>query len=142
MSASRATLSADPSDDERKTIVAGLEAYNAEKGYPEPWRDLNFVLRGDDGTVIGGLLGETNKGWLFIKALWVDEVHRGQDCGGRLLAAAETAARARGCIGVYLDTYSYQARPFYEKAGYAVFGELPDHPPGGAKYYLAKRLTP
>jgi hypothetical protein len=41
---------------------------------------------------------------------------------------------------VYLDTYSFQARPFYERAGYRLFGELPDHPPGGAKYYLAKRF--
>jgi hypothetical protein len=39
-----------------------------------------------------------------------------------------------------LDTYNFQARPFYERAGYTVFGELPDHPPGGAKYYLAKRF--
>ena len=49
-------------------------------------------------------------------------------------------ARERGCIGVYLDTYSFQARPFYERHGYAVVGVLPDMPPGGAMYYLAKRL--
>jgi hypothetical protein len=41
----------------------------------------------------------------------------------------------------YLFTYSFQARPFYERAGYRVFGELPDHPPGQTKYYLAKRFV-
>ena len=137
---SSVTLSAEPSDAERKSIVDGLLEYNAQHGYGELWRDLSLVLRDARGGVIGGLIGETNKGWLFVKALWVDEAHRREGFGGQLLAAAESAARERGCIGVYLDTYSYQARPFYEKAGYAVFGELPDHPPGGAKYYLAKRI--
>lgn len=137
---SSVTLSAEPSASERKAIVDGLLEYNAQHGYGELWRDLSLVLRDAGGGVIGGLIGETNKGWLFVKALWVDEPHRGEGFGGQLLAAAESAARERACIGVYLDTYSYQARPFYEKAGYAVFGELPDHPPGGAKYYLAKRI--
>jgi GNAT superfamily N-acetyltransferase len=82
----------------------------------------------------------TNAGWLFVKALRVAQTYRSQGYGTQLLHAAENEARARDCIGVYLDTYSFQARPFYERQGYRVFGELPDHPPGGAKYYLAKRL--
>jgi GNAT superfamily N-acetyltransferase len=136
-----ATISSELNATDRDTIVAGLVAYNAQHGVPWPWRDLNFVLRAPDGAVLGGLLGETNAGWLFIKALWVEESRRGQGHGTRLLAAAEGEARRRNCLGVYLDTYGFQARPFYERAGYRVFGELPDHPPGGVKYYLAKRLV-
>jgi GNAT superfamily N-acetyltransferase len=126
---------------ERDAIVDGLVAYNAQHGFPWPWLDLNLVLRQPDGTVAGGLLGETNAGWLFIKALWVAELQRGRGYGRQLLQAAEDEARTRQCIGVYLDTYTFQARPFYERQGYRVFGELRDHPPGGAKYYLAKRFT-
>jgi hypothetical protein len=59
-----------------------------------------------------------------------------------ILAAGEAEASQRGCIGVYLDTYSFQAKPFYERLGYQVFGVLPDCPPGATKYYLGKRLTP
>lgn len=125
---------------DREAIVDGLVRYNTERGFPWPWQDLNLVLRDESGAVFGGALGGTNAGWLFLKALWVDEGVRGRGHGRRLLAAVEEGARRRGCIGVYLDTYSFQARPFYERAGYVVFGELPDHPPGGAKYYLAKRL--
>ena len=135
------TLSEDLSESDRSAIVGGLVAYNADHGFPWPWRDLNLVLRDTEDTVIGGLLGETNAGWLFIKALWVADSHRGRGYGRRLLAAAEDLAHQRDCIGVYLDTYDFQARPFYEHLGYQVFGELRDHPPGGAKYYLAKRLV-
>jgi GNAT superfamily N-acetyltransferase len=134
------TLSAEVSEQDRSDVVAGLVAYNAQHGYPWPWQSLDFVLRDRAGTVIGGILAETNAGWCFIKGLWVDEPHRGRGHGSQLLTAVEEAARARGCIGVYLDTYNFQARPFYERSGYRVFGTLPDMPPGGAKFYLAKRL--
>lgn len=140
MDSSDAFLSDEVGAADRDAIIAGLVSYNAQHGFPWPWRDLNLVLRNSQEMVIGGLLGETNAGWLFIKGLWVDESQRRRGHGSRLLAAAEDEARTRQCIGVYLDTYSFQAKPFYERAGYAVFGELSDHPPGGAKYYLAKRL--
>ena len=39
-----------------------------------------------------------------------------------------------------MDTFSFQARPFYEKLGYRVFGQLPDYPRGQTRYFLAKAL--
>jgi hypothetical protein len=53
----------------------------------------------------------------------------------------EAEARARGCIGVWLDTLSFQARPFYEKHGYALFGSIEDQPPGHARHFLFKRFN-
>jgi hypothetical protein len=58
-----------------------------------------------------------------------------------LLAAGEEEAMRRGCANACLETFSFQALPFYEKRGYVVFGRLPDFPPGGAKYFLAKPLV-
>ena len=134
------TLSAEVSSDDRAAILDGLVAYNAQHGLPWLWQDLEFVLRDAQGCVIGGALAETNARWCFLKGLWVDAAHRRQGHGRRLVEATEAAARARDCIGVYLDTYNFQARPFYEHLGYEVFGVLREMPPGGAKYYLAKRL--
>jgi hypothetical protein len=37
---------------------------------------------------------------------------------------AELYAVERGCTDALLDTFSFQARPFYEKLGYRVFGML------------------
>ncbi|MDB5698088.1 MAG: family acetyltransferase, partial [Alphaproteobacteria bacterium] len=48
----------------------------------------------------------------------------------------------RGCVGVWLDTFSFQSRGFYEKLGYAVVGMIQDHPLGGARYFMQKRLVP
>jgi GNAT superfamily N-acetyltransferase len=125
---------------DRDAIVGGLLAYNDEHGFHWAGRELSVVARDRSGRLVGGLLGETNGGWLFVWVLWVADSYRGQGIGSALLADAEREARRRKCIGIYLDTYSFQARPFYERLGYRLFGTLPDCPPGGARYYLFKRL--
>jgi hypothetical protein len=52
----------------------------------------------------------------------------------------EAEAIRRGCHSAYLDTFSYQSRPFYEKLGYEVFGTLDDYPRGHQRFYMRKRL--
>jgi hypothetical protein len=47
---------------------------------------------------------------------------------------------AAGCHHAWLDTFSFQARPFYEKQGYRVFGVLPDYPTGQTRYFLTREL--
>ena len=58
-----------------------------------------------------------------------------------MLAAAEAEALRRGCRGARLFTYSFQARGFYEKHGYTVFGVLDDFPPGHSQIWLRKTLA-
>jgi GNAT superfamily N-acetyltransferase len=77
--------------------------------------------------------------WLAVELLFVPEDLRRSGVGSRLLCEAEDQARARGCIGAWLDTFSFQAREFYEQLGYSVIGTILDHPVGGARYFLTKR---
>jgi GNAT superfamily N-acetyltransferase len=126
---------------EREAIVSGLIGYNAEHGFTWASQELSVVARDATGELVGGLLGHTNVGWLFVEALWVAERYRRRGFGAAILAAGEAEASRRGCVGVYLDTYSFQAKPFYERLGYQVFGALADCPPGATKYYLSKRLA-
>jgi GNAT superfamily N-acetyltransferase len=104
------------------------------------WSPAHFFLQNDDGEIVGGALGDIWGDWYFLDVLWVDRPLRGQDNGGRLIAAAEQHAIARGCKGFHLDTASFQARPFYEKLGFTVFGTLEDQPVGHTHYLLSKRL--
>jgi hypothetical protein len=57
------------------------------------------------------------------------------------MAEAETIARTRGYIGVWLDTFEFQAKPFYERLGYEVFGQLEGAQGAIARYFLKKRFT-
>jgi GNAT superfamily N-acetyltransferase len=92
------------------------------------------------GRVIGGLRGSTSWSWGFIDLLAVDDAHRKKGIGSALLGEAETIAKRRGCIGVYLFTASFQAPDFYPRHGYSAFGTLADHPPGYASQWFMKRL--
>ena len=109
---------------------------------PRDWAVLCLSLRDAAGALVGGLYGATMWGWLLVDGLWVDARLRGQGLGSRLLAAAEEAALARGCRGVWLGTFDFQARAFYERHGYQVFGELLDFPAGHTHLELWKALAP
>jgi len=121
-------------------VVRGLLAFNEDRLGPADDRPVKFVARDSTGVVVGGILGHTRWRWLYIAKLWVDDRARGHGLGTRLMAAAEDLARLRGCTDVSLDTFDYQARPFYEKLGYELFGTLEGYPPGSRQYYLRKRL--
>jgi hypothetical protein len=57
-----------------------------------------------------------------------------------MLAAAEAEAKARGCRGAYIDTFSPVALKVYRRAGYEPFGELKDFPAGRTRVFLQKKL--
>lgn len=56
-----------------------------------------------------------------------------------MLALAEEEALRRGAALAHLDTFDFQARGFYERAGYEVFGTL-DYPTGVRRFYMCKAL--
>jgi GNAT superfamily N-acetyltransferase len=142
-SAPRVILERHARPEDVAVVVAGLSAFNVAHSGDAGWEAVTVFLRDAvDDRVVGGLLGEIRWRWLYVSKLWVSEAHRGGGAGTRLMAAAESRARERDCIGVYLDTFEYQARPFYERLGFEVYGTLEGFPPGFRQYYLAKRLAP
>ncbi len=109
---------------------------------PAQPRLLVIPIRGNDGTLAGGFWGATMFEWLHVGLLFVPESLRGQGVGAALMATAEDEARKRGCRGAFVDTFSFQAAPFYEKLGYVRFGTLEDYPPGHSQIYFSKRFEP
>jgi GNAT superfamily N-acetyltransferase len=121
-------------------VVRGLLAFNEARLGPSGEQPVKFVVRNSAGAIVGGILGHTRWRWLYVAKLWIDESVRGQGLGSRLMQAAEDLARSRGCTDASLDTFDFQARPFYEKLGYEPFGTLEGYPPGSRQHYLRKRL--
>ncbi len=74
-----------------------------------------IFLRDPAGAIQGGLTGNMLGGWLHVRHLSITERLRYQGYGLILLRAAEEEAMAAGCRGAFLDTFSFQARPFYER---------------------------
>jgi GNAT superfamily N-acetyltransferase len=124
----------------RKAILKGLVAYNRSQIGRRKWKNIAITVRNDAGDIVGGVTGEAWADWLFVQLLWLDEAHRGQDLASRAMDAIEDEARAFGAKRAYLDTFSFQARPFYEKRGYRVFGTLENYPDAHSRYWMTKSL--
>ncbi len=130
-----------PSPQDVALVRAGLMAYNdAQKG-PAGVKLIAVYLRDADDAIQGGVVGFLAWRWLSVEWVWVDETLRGRGHGAALLREAESLARNAGCVGVKLDTYEFQARPFYEKQGYVVFGVLEGYPAETRTYYMRKELA-
>jgi len=130
-----------PDPEFRQAILGPLADYNAGKvgGFrPEPVAVLLRHPVSDE--IIGGLWGIVVADWLFVELLFVPEDRRTKGLGSSLMKQAEAIAVRRGCVGIRLDTYTFQAPGFYEKLGYMAFGRLDNHPRGHQRIYYCKTL--
>src|SRR5580692_12994418 len=105
------------------------------------WYPVAFFLRAENGEILGGLLGDIWAAWLHVRTLAVAAPARGHGFGRELMKRAELYAVELGCTDAFLETFSFQARPFYEKLGYRVFGMLENHPAGHQHYFMTKKLV-
>ncbi len=136
------TLSELHDDPAAKAALDGLTAFNAPFVGPHGYKPLSLVVRREEGgEPVGGAFGWCYGAWFFLHYFFLPEDLRGAGLGAKLLARLEAEAKARGCIGAWVDTFSFQARPFYEAQGYRVFGTITDQPPGHARHFLFKRFS-
>ncbi len=134
-------LEEQPGQDDRAVIEQGLVSHAIGHGIePRNHRSLTILVRDGQGRVLGGLIGTTVWGWLQVAQLWVDQQIRGDGYGMALMRAGEAEAQRRGCHHALLDTFDFQAREFYERLGYEVFGEVRDFPRGHTRFFMQKPL--
>lgn len=133
------------SDSDCKYICDKLVEYNLSKvpaTQEKEFEDINIKLTDSNGDTVGGCISRMYC-WnvLYIDILWLDESIRGKGYGTRLLKHIENIAAAKGCYLIHLDTFDFQAKDFYIKNGYELFGTLEDCPRDHCRYYLQKRLN-
>ena len=129
-------------DPAAQAALDGLTAFNAAFVGPHGYKPLSLIVRRDAaGEPVGGAFGWCYGAWFFLHYFFLPEDLRGNGLGAALIRRLEAEAQARGCVGAWVDTFSFQARPFYEKQGYTVFGTIADQPPGHARHFLFKRFT-
>jgi ribosomal protein S18 acetylase RimI-like enzyme len=122
----------------KREIYKQMRAFN-KRACGQDYRPLAITLRKGD-EIVGGLIGETYWGWLYINSLWIAEDLRRKNLGKALIEKAEAEARKRGVRNVFLDSFTFQAPKFYMKLGYREFGRLKDFPAGHDRIWLTKAL--
>jgi ribosomal protein S18 acetylase RimI-like enzyme len=123
----------------KRELFKAMRAFNAAAVGKSDYRSMALTVR-HKGKIVGGLVGETYWGWMYVNVLWVSEKYRGKGLGRSLMQKAETEARKRGIRHVYLDSFSFQAPSFYVKLGYREFARLKGYPAGHDRVSLTKAL--
>lgn len=129
-----------PDPSARELILSGLVGYNEGRAGPSQARPLAVLVQDEGLRVLGGLWGSTAYGWLSLELFFIPPDLRGVGLGTEVMRRAEEEARDRGCHRAWLDTFGFQARGFYERLGYTVFGQLDRYPPGFSRYFMQKAL--
>ena len=117
-----------------------LNKYNEKFVETDNHKILSVFIKDKGNKIIGGLLGETYWGWMYIDRFWIDEKYRKKGYGLKILKLAEGEAIKRGCKFAYLDTHDFQAIDFYKKNGYEIMSELKEFPKGHSKFLMRKIL--
>ncbi|MEG2288419.1 MAG: GNAT family N-acetyltransferase [Clostridium sp.] len=102
---------------------------------------INKVIKESNGDIVAGI-NSVLYCWncLYIDVLWVKEEFRKKGYGLTLLNEVEKEAKQRGCKLIHLVTFDFQAKDFYLKYGYEVFGVLDDCPLGHKQYSMKKNI--
>ncbi|MEW5849633.1 MAG: GNAT family N-acetyltransferase [Myxococcota bacterium] len=124
-----------------RVVMDGLLGFNAAYYGMAKEKKLAITACAEDRRVVAGLLGQTHHGWLYVGWLWVSEGLRNHGIGTELMRRAEAEARERGCHHAHLTTLDFQARSFYERLGYRVFGTLDDYPRPHQRFFMQKPLS-
>lgn len=121
-----------------------LDAFNKNCVPPTQKPEIiknNYIIK-ENNKIIGGICAEIYV-WkiLYISLLFIDEAYRNKDLATFLLKRVEDDAKAFGVSLIHLDTFDFQAKDFYLKYGYEIFGTLENCPEGHRRFYLKKSLA-
>ncbi|ENJ9655117.1 GNAT family N-acetyltransferase [Clostridium botulinum] len=132
------------SEQEADLIVDRIVEYNLSKvtGKQEvPLLWINRVIEDTNGEIIAGILSNMYC-WncIYIDALWVKEGYRKDKLGTKLLKEIEKIAKEKDCHLIHLDTFDFQAKDFYIRHGYEIFGVLDQCPENHKRYFMKKNI--
>lgn len=133
-----------PSEKDKKALSQGIIDFNLQN-VPEleSIKDevkFHIFVRDDSNNILGGLRANCYWNTLHIELLWLSENCRGKGVGKKLIRKAESFAVENKCEKAFVETTSWQAKPFYEKLGFEHIATLNDRPKGYASHYLKKNL--
>ena len=105
-----------------------------------PVESFGFFIRDNNGTVIAGASGWIMFGGIYTDLLWVSTELRGQGQGGRLMKAVEDLGVAKHCRFATVNTFNFQALPFYLALNYVIQLERKGYDGAAINYFLYKSL--
>ncbi|CAH9049949.1 hypothetical protein PSECIP111951_00524 [Pseudoalteromonas holothuriae] len=136
-------LSTSPTQTQLAAIHQGIADFNAPflPNDTPHGTGHKFVITAQNGDeIIGGLQASIVWSHCVLELLWVNESARGSGLGSQLMQQLEVFAHEHKLHQIRTETLDFQAKPFYEKLGFSVYGILENTPPEHTSYFLVKHL--
>lgn len=135
-------ITRESNEEESESIVDKIVEYNLSKVpiiQESSFIWINRVIADTYGDIIAGINSKMYC-WncLYIDVLWVKEEYRKEGLGSKILNEIEKVAKDKGCYLIHLDTFDFQAKDFYIKHGYDIFGILDECPQRHKRYFMKK----
>lgn len=135
-------ITRESNEEESESIVDKIVEYNLSKVpiiQESSFIWINRVIADTYGDIIAGINSKMYC-WncLYIDVLWVKEEYRKEGLGSKILNEIEKVAKDKGCYLIHLDTFDFQAKDFYLKHGYDIFGILYECPQRHKRYFMKK----
>ncbi|MCE0721850.1 MULTISPECIES: GNAT family N-acetyltransferase [Legionella] len=99
---------------------------------------LNYHIKDESGLIIAGINAFSCWQMVYISEFYVAPEFRKQGIGSILLNKIEEEAKIKGATLSHTDTFDWQAKDFYLKHGYEIFGVIENCPPGHKRFFLKK----
>lgn len=128
------------SHDFEQAVAGGLNDFNDAVTGISDRQPVAIMVCDNKGKPLGGMIGRSSLGLLFLDLFYLPAALRGKGLGSRLLARFEQIGRERGCQSAVLYTISFQAPAFYARHGWQNFGEIACSPPGTRRIFMSKAL--
>ena len=130
-----------PDEAERESVLEALRRFTRDAVPQLDNQDFAALVADASGHVVGGLIASSRWNGFHVEMIALPDTLRGKGIGTKLLNLAEQEARRHNCNHMFLDTYAFQAKPFYERHGFEVFGEIEGPPPYYPRFFLKKNLS-
>lgn len=102
--------------------------------------DYMIVARDDNNNLVGSVSYTTQLGCAMINVVVVSDSVRGLGVGSELMERVFEHSKSLGCTFALVNTYSFQAAPFYQKVGFKPIFEVPGFTGGHSKIFLRKEF--
>lgn len=126
-------------DTYQKNLLENLKVYDTLKTNTNNNKKISYGYFEDDKLIAGIKASIEGYKVMYIETLFVDENYRKHGLGKMLMKIIEEHAKFEGVLVIRLDTFSWQAKDYYESLGYELIGTyLIDE--NYSEYFYVKRI--
>jgi len=130
-----------PSKENIDYLLQGFRDYNRSFLGTYSTKLFTICIKNQEEKIIAGVFAKLFiSPYVDVDVLWVHPDYRMQGLGTLLNQKLEEYVKDQGYNNIRLETYSYHARPFYEKIGYQCVGTLPKWLFKFDRYFMQKEL--